>query len=90
MAADYEIPGLPVGASIAQMWEAFERLVMSQDAGAIQRRESRLVFYSAVHQALVSMGDAAEALPEDKALAYAEGLLNECHGFAAAVAAGKA
>lgn len=76
--------------TIAQLWEKFEKLVIAPEAGAVQRKESRRVFYAAAHVTLVTTINISADLPEDEAMAKVSALMHECEAFGRAIQEGRA
>ncbi len=80
--------GMPVGhVSLAQGWEAFRRTCLS-DAGPVQIKESRRVFYGAIGWILMALG--TEGTDPEADEAYMEAIDKELVAFSADIARGLA
>lgn len=80
-----------LNSSMNQGWESFERMVIPDDAGSIQRREMRRAFYAGAMVMLEmcsSVGD--PSISEDEGFAMLESWRKEGERFVAMMNMGRA
>lgn len=68
--------------TLSQEWEEFARRCYPDGIPPEQARQLQTAFMSGATVALVSVGEAAERLPEEAGAAYLGSLLREARGFA--------
>jgi hypothetical protein len=71
--------------TIAAEWALFERAVVSDSAGDVQRSEMRLAFYAGASAVLALYNRVAATVSDDAAVAILEGLHQEAKAFAEAM-----
>ena len=67
--------------TIQSAWDEYEKKVVPKQAGEIQRKESKLAFYSGAFLMLNHTGEIAEKYTEDQACHIIQGISDELDVF---------